>query len=228
MPVTRRPYRPDDFLRVRDFLSETYPSFDQTPNWRIEHWEWGRYHVIPMFGNYGKDQHLAEDALRAIVAWEGQNTIWETDTGVIVGLVTTETPWPGGAFLQRRPGFDSRLPAMLDHAEAGLRDPGKLVSERGYARDEESVDHDTVFEVAPGLPAAGLPAPGLPPGYTIRSMADDHDIEARREIIGRMFGHTDPREWPSAFAQEELRKAPSSNPSAPTPTTGARAWAGRS
>lgn len=39
-------------------------------------------------------------------------------------------------------------------------------------------------------------------------MADDNNIEARREVIGRGFNHTDPLEWPSAFAQEELQRAP--------------------
>lgn len=31
---------------------------------------------------------------------------------------------------------------------------------------------------------------------------------ARREIFGRAFNHTDPAEWPSAFAYQELQRAP--------------------
>lgn len=235
LPATQRPYRPGDFLGVRDFLVETFPFFDQTPNWRIEHWEWCRYHVVPMLGSYGKDEHRPEDALGAIAAWEGLTTVWETGPGSIAGLVISETPWPGGAFLMRRPGYDGLLPAMLDRAEAALRDPQKgalmlrvyehdeslrtLVASRGYARDDGSVDHDTVFELGPqpepGPPAAagrGPRTPALPAGHTVRSMGDDHDSEARRELIGRMFGHADPREWPSRFAQVELRKAPDYHP----------------
>jgi len=170
--ITQRPYRPEDFIHVRDFLSDTYPSFDAAPNWRIEQWNWARYHVIPMLGTYRKAQPYVADSLKAIAVWEGQNAIWETGSGAIVGVVTTENPWPGGAFLQRRPGFDSLLPAMLEHAEARLADPAKLalmvrvyehdeplrrlVEERGYERDDASVDFDTVFEVGHG------PGPGLP------------------------------------------------------------------
>lgn len=51
---------------------------------------------------------------------------------------------------------------MLDYAEA----------------KQGSVDHDTVFEVAD----LGRPS-DPPPGYSIRSMADDNDIEARREVF---------------------------------------------
>jgi predicted N-acetyltransferase YhbS len=39
-------------------------------------------------------------------------------------------------------------------------------------------------------------------------MAEECDIERRREIFGRSFDHEDPKEWPSAFAYEELQRAP--------------------
>lgn len=37
-------------------------------------------------------------------------------------------------------------------------------------------------------------------------MADRNDIELRREVFGRAFNHPDPRDWPSAFAYEELQR----------------------
>ncbi len=39
-------------------------------------------------------------------------------------------------------------------------------------------------------------------------MAQENNIELRREVFGRAFNHTDPAEWPSAFSCEELQKAP--------------------
>lgn len=233
MTVIQRPYTADDFVPVRDFLVETYPDFDTAPNWRIEHWNWCRYHVVPMFGNYQKPQPDIAAARQAIADWEALTTIWERldDAGrpTIVGVVTAEKPSPGLAFLQRRPSYDHLLPEMLDHAEARLVNPAQgtlrvfvyehdqalrqLVVDRGYSRRDESLDHDTRFDLGGEGEAPGPRLhPDLPVGYTIRSMADDHDLEARREITGRMFNHTDPLEWPSLFAQEELLRAPDYRP----------------
>ena len=37
-------YRPDvDFIRVRDFLAETYGCFAAPLNWGIERWNYARY-----------------------------------------------------------------------------------------------------------------------------------------------------------------------------------------
>lgn len=45
-------------------------------------------------------------------------------------------------------------------------------------------------------------------GFRLLSMAEQNDIEKRREIFGRAFNHEDPKEWGSAFSYRELQKAP--------------------
>ncbi len=127
--VRLRKYRPkQDFLRIRDFLSNTYRAFGEPLNWRIERWNYARYFVTPMLGAYGQKEPTREGSLKAIRCWE-----------------------------------------------------------------------DTI---------GSLPESSLPEGYVLRSMAQENDIELRREVFGRAFNHSDPSEWPSAFSYEELQKAP--------------------
>ena len=216
-----RKYLPADFLGVRDLLVDTYPTFGMPHNWGFERWNYARYFVIPMLAGYQEGVAYApsvEESLEAIRAWENMIRVWEGDEGEVVGAVTIEYPWPGMAFFQRRPGYDFLLGEMVDYTEGSLvhrkrnevrisvggRDEPlqQLVRERGYTQDTENPEGHSSFLIS------GPPEPQLPPGFFFRTMADSNDIELRREVFGRAFNHPDPRDWPSAFAYEELQRAP--------------------
>jgi predicted N-acetyltransferase YhbS len=222
--VRPRRYRPEqDFLRIRDFLVETYQAFEKPLNWRIERWNYARYFVAPLVGTYGQEEPDLEDSLKAIRFWEDTIGVWENDQHEIVGVVNMEHPNPehpgfGEAFFQRHPQYPFLLDEMLDYAEATLISKKTnslftyiydhdesfqtLVQQRGYEKDAQDVGYDSEFVIE------HLPEQNLPEGYVIRSMAQENNIELRREVFGRAFNHLDPSEWPSAFSYEELQRAP--------------------
>ena len=219
MKAKFRKYKPEqDFMRVRDLLVSSQGMLDRPINWGIERWNYARYLVVPYLGPGKVVLRKPEDSLRSIHAWENMLGIWENDEHEIVGAVTLEYSWPGDAFFQRHPRYDFILGDMLDYAEENLRDPKTnslklhiyehdeahqaLARQRGYQKDVEDDECDAEFIIG------GLPEPRLPEGYVLRSMADDNNIELRRKIYGLGFNHRDPAEWASAFAYQELQKAP--------------------
>ncbi|MGC9400224.1 MAG: GNAT family N-acetyltransferase [Anaerolineae bacterium] len=222
MTTIMRPYEAArDFMRVRNFLSETFRATEKPLNWRIERWNYARYFVAPMIGAYGKEPTTVGDSLDAIRRWEATGRIWEDD-GELVAVVCSEHPDLGEAFLLRRPGYDRLLAEMLDHAERTFVHPQKgtltvfayaddapleaLLASRGYEKQAAHPGYDSVFEIR------DLPHLNLPAGFTLRSMADENDIEKRREAFGRGFNHEEPLEWPTAFSYRELQKAPDYRP----------------
>jgi predicted N-acetyltransferase YhbS len=161
------------------------------------------------------------ESVDAIRFWEALVGIWE-DNGRVVGAVSTEYAWRGDAFVQRHPGHNGLLDEMLAYAEENLANPedGGLhvfifdhdeafraaALERGYVQNCERYEDVSEYDVR------RLPAPALPAGFTVRSVADELDVERRRAIFGLGFDHSDPAEWPSAFAYEELMRAPDYRP----------------
>lgn len=225
MKVRLWKYKPEqDFVRIRDFLVDTCQAFEKPLNWKLERWNYARYLVAPMLGTYGQEEPDFEDSLKAIRLWEDTIGVWENDEGEIVGVVLTETPvaWHpefGDVFFQRHPQYVFLLGEMLDYAEETFANKEKnahvihiyeydeplqaLARERGYRKDAEHPEYDSEFIIK-----GELPEPRLPEGYVLQSMAQESNIELRREIFGRAFNHPDPSEWPSAFSYEELQKAP--------------------
>jgi predicted N-acetyltransferase YhbS len=224
MKAKLRKHKPEqDFLLIRDFLANTYQTFGKPLNWRIERWNYARYFVAPFLGTYGQEYPNLEDGLKAIRFWEDTIGVWESDDKEIVGVVNMEHPDTrhpgfGEAFLQRHPQYAHLLDEMLDYAEATLinkrtktlhiyiYDYDKplqvLVQKRGYEKNSEHPRYDSEFVIR------DLPEQRLPEGYVIQFMAQENNIELRREVFGRAFNHSDPKEWPSAFSYEELQKAP--------------------
>jgi len=227
MTSKRVPYSPDrDFLRVRDFLADTYALFDAPVNWGIERWNYARYFVAPMLGAYGTEDGRPQGSLDAIALWEDLTAIWEAD-GEVVGVATIEHPdltHPGFGeiFVQRQPGHIELLDEMLAYGEQRYANPETgaswifvweddeplidVLQRRGYVRNEERSSSHLEYAIA------DVPEPEFPDGFTVRSMAEGGDIDKRREIFGRSFNHKDPREWPSRFAYEELMRAPDYHP----------------
>ena len=224
MTARMRSYEPKrDFVRVRDFLVETYAAFPLPYNWGLERWNYARYFVAPMLGAYGTDQNAEEKGLAAIRFWEEKVRIWEDEAGRIAGVTCLEHPdltHPGFGefFVLRHPEHVGLLEEMVAVAEELYVDPGRnrvyvwtfeadadlnaVLEARRFARKEDS--SATLLE----FPLEEIPEPKLPEGYVLRSMADENDVEKRREIFGRSFNHEDPKDWPSAFAYRELQRAP--------------------
>jgi predicted N-acetyltransferase YhbS len=222
-----RPYSPDpDFIRVRDFLVDTYAAFDGPYNWGIERWNYARYFVAPMLGSDGRDPGVPEGALEAIRLWQEHVGLWEQD-GRIVGVANIEHPveWHRGfgeIFVQRHPEHLDLLDGMLAYGEEHFVNPetGQVyilvyeddvplldaVNRRGYVKNEAR--HGYHMEYAIG----DLPPVRLPSGYTLHTVDEERDVERRRELFGRSFDHEEPEDWPSAFAYRELQRAPDYRP----------------
>jgi len=209
MKTRFRKYDPEqDFLRIRDFLARTYGAFEKPLNWRIERWNWARYHPM-VFGS---------DAEANIRLWEGAVGVWEKDTGEIVGVVNVEAPRYGEACFQRHPEYAFLLKDMLDYAEATLVDREKgelhiwvydydetfqaLLQERGYVRDAEHPGYDSEFVITE------LPKTALPDGYVVQSMAQGGDVALRCKVQGLGFDHPDPSEWTTVPEYKQVQEAP--------------------
>jgi GNAT superfamily N-acetyltransferase len=224
MTASMRTYHPEtDFIRVRDFLKATYAKFPFPCNWGIERWNYARYFVAPMLGAYGTEDGTPEGSLKAIELWESLVRIWEDDAGEIVGVTCIEHPDPthpgfGEIFIQRHPRHIDLLEEMLAFGEETYVHPERnrvyiwtydddadlveVIGSRGFVRREEPISHHLEYVIG------DLPELELPDGFRLSSMAEENDIEKRREIFGRGFNHEDPKEWPSAFAYRELQRAP--------------------
>jgi len=212
-----RRYRPaEDFIRVRDFLKETFYAFGEPLNWGIERWNWARFH--PSVFREGDPAGTA----RNIEFFEGSIRIWEDGNGEIAGVVNVESPEPDGEFfVQRRPGYDALLDEMLDYAET-------LPKPAGAARSIYAYDRDDALLAALGgrgfvanpersscwadLAIGTAPSASLPEGFGLASMAEDMDPAERCKVQGLGFGHADPREWMSVAEYAEVRKAPDYRP----------------
>jgi predicted N-acetyltransferase YhbS len=171
-----------------------------------------------MIGIGTNQEPTVEESLEAIRRLEATLAVWENEHGDIVGAVTNEYPWLGDAFFQQHPRYTHLLAEMLDYAESCLTDRDKrtltihiyehdapltqLAEQRGYQKIAEWREEDSEYLIGQ------LPTPNLPQGFVLKSMADERYVELRREVFGRSFNHTDPAEWPSAFAYEELQRAP--------------------
>ena len=215
-----------DFLKVRDFLSDTFRLYQKSVNWRIERWEYAFHFVAPFLANWGEQPPSRESAKEAIAFLESITGLWETSSVEIAGVVNIEHPdltHPGFGefFIQRHPEHLDLLPQMLDFAEANLRDPGQnrlfiyarpddqplreQLEKRGFAAFPEQTETESILD----LGTQAIPATtDLPDGFEVQSMADDNDLEKRCKAFGRAFNHPDPLEWPSVISYETLQQAP--------------------
>jgi ribosomal protein S18 acetylase RimI-like enzyme len=212
-----------DFLRVRDFLVDTYSIVDKPINWTLERWNYARYFVLPMIGAYAKDPVSVEDSQKAIHFWEDHTRFWKNAAGEVVAVTALEYPWLGDVFFLRYPGYDFLLEEMFIDAEGNLVHPEKkklqvhifehdeifqaIAQERGYQKDEGWAEEYTEYVLKDEIPE-----PKLPSGYIIQSMAEVNDLDKRRKAFGRGFNHEDPIEWPNLFSYQELQKAPDYQP----------------
>jgi len=219
-----------DFVRVRDFLSQTYGHYGHSMNWRIERWEYAFGFVAPFLANWREDPPQRQSIDRALDTMNELTALWETETGEIAGVVCIEHADLthdsfGEFFIQRHPDRLNLIPEMLDYAEAHLAHPKsgllfiyadpedrELVSHletRGFQPNPDRTANESQFN----LLSQPLPTtPTLPKGFKLQSMADENNLEKRCEIFGRGFNHPDPLEWPSMMSYQRLQQMPDYHP----------------
>lgn len=225
MKATLRKYDPDtDFIRVRDFLIETFSLTAKPLNWKLERWNYARYFITPLLVTEGIGEPDRQAIEAAVQLWNDITSIWENKAGEIVGVVNIEhadknhRDW-GEAFLQRHPNYDAILPEMLEYAENYIPTEQRnlvfvpiydydqaLIAEaqkRGYQQNDDYTLWDSVYTVQ-----KTIPKPILPNGYQIRSMADEgSDIDRHCKAFGLAFNHPEPKDWPSRISFEGLQQA---------------------
>ena len=227
MKTVFRTYDPEqDFLRIRDFLIDTFTLYQRPFNWAIDRWEFVRYFVLPChsyhnmryFGVPTRSDRPFRDELPF---WEKTIGVWENEEGDIVGVVNSENEEPGEAWIQIHPDYTFLYDEMITYIEAHLADRvghigyvklyiyndsdlEEIARVRGYRKLEEG---ETVRQYL----IEELPAPQLPEGFVIRSVADEDDVDKRRMAYSLAFGGANgcPSSWEPATSFEEMQRAPS-------------------
>lgn len=185
MSIKFRNYKdPDDYRRVDHFFLQHYQPENADGNWIEPMWEYMHFHPL-------MNHHLLERV-----------GIWEDD-GEIVAVAHYE--WHSGeAFFQFHPAYRHLRNKVLEYAEANLTGISKkdgrkylcayvndndaefisLVKERGYARDEEETRPMYKFEIPNPFPETKLPD-----GFSLKSLADNHDWAKVHRVLWRGFDH---------------------------------------
>ena len=204
MKAMLKPYNPEqDFMRIREFLIETFALYQRPFNWAIDRGEFDRYFVLPVHTFYIR--HFGVPIpVRSIrdeqPGWEETIRIWENEDGDIVGVVHSENEEPGEAWIQIHPHYTFLYDDMLTYIEAHLAD---RVDDTGYVKlyvDDEDCDLKAVAQTRGyrKLPFGSIeleyhigdntPAPQLPEGFVIRSVHDEDDMDKRRIAHALAFG----------------------------------------
>lgn len=164
MTIRFRPYLPDDFLRIRDFLVRSHDTVGEVCNWHIARWNFCR-HVPQVFNDNAE-------------AWAKTVGIWEDACGQIIVVVSSEGEDHGEVHFQMagRNLPDALLIDMFEYAEAMLTvsaegrcvlrpilpdgDPRltAIALDRGYTRTGRS---EVVLTIDPRC----APGPVLPGGF---------------------------------------------------------------
>jgi GNAT superfamily N-acetyltransferase len=215
-----------DFIRVRDFLSETFGLYQSSINWRIERWEYAFGFIAPFLANWRGDPPRQETADQTLKFMDEHTGLWATEDGKIAGVVNIEHadrthPGFGEFFIQRHPDHLDLLPEMVDYAEANLLNPEKhyifiyvdpadqnlipFLKARGFAANPQNTCIESKFDL---LKQNLAETPKLPEGFQIQSMADDNNLTKRCKAFGTGFNHPDPLEWPSLISYENLQRMP--------------------
>ena len=199
----------EDFIRIRDFLIQSYNKIGEPYNWTIERWNYAFHFIRDMF-----EESLPE--------WEKKVGIWENDCGEIIAVANAEGLSRGEAYFQldKNINNDSLLNEMFLFAEENLMleeddkyilklripqgDPllETIAKERGYIKHETATETTSVISLN-----RDFSYPELPEGFRIKSMADNNDIVKRTLVFAKAFGNygTEHEVQPNSY--EELQKA---------------------
>ena len=229
MTTSVRPYEEsEDYMRIRRFLIDTYALYGRPMNWLIERWNFCRYHVVPLHTHYNvryfgvptRPHYSHRDELPV---WEATIGVWENEGGEIVGVVHSENEEAGEAWFETHPDYTHLVEEMLIYAQDHLADRvddvaflkvyayegtelERAVESRGYRRLRHG---STYLECG----TKDAPRPVLPKGFSIKSVADEDDVDKRRIAKSVAFGGGyAPSDWGPASAYEEMQQAPDYHP----------------
>jgi len=223
--TTCRPYDPGiDFLRIRDFLIDTFALYGRPFNWLIDRWNFCRYCVIPIHSYYnvryfGVPTRPHAPLRDELPLWERSIRIWENEGGDIVGVVHSENEEPGEAWIQIHPDYvflyDDMVTTIEEHLADRVDGVGyvklyvnagskleQVASARGYRRLEHGTTH---LEYS----LEEIPESQLPEGFVLKSVLDEDDVDKRRMAKALAFGaRYAPSDWTPASAFREIQQAP--------------------
>jgi len=208
-PTMRRYQRADDYWRIREFLRNVFLMNNRVQaSWELARFDYWRWHGILNMG----DGTLEDDVF-----------IWENDKGEIVAVLNREAP--GSVFLQTHPDFgtDVLQTEMLAVAEQHLTVTAgdnrrslhvwaetedsrlkKLLSTRDYAICElKKPEHQRRrFLTKP------VSRPSVAEGYTIRSLGDVDEHQARCRVSWQAFHPDEPDENFEDGWYQNIQRAP--------------------
>lgn len=204
MSVEFRTYdRESDFDRVGRFLAQTYRTSGGHINWLQPRWEYMHFH--PLIKNIELDSI----------------GMWEAD-GEIVAVVHPEHAM-GEAYFEVHPGYEHLKVELLAFAEKNIssRDNDHRRLEIWIIQDDHRLQqiasvagYEKAGRTDPMafLDTADLPSDiGLPAGFSLKSLAEDNDVEKVHRLLWRGFGHGNEPEPDGIMVAEERKlfeKAP--------------------
>ena len=182
-----RPYHNQDFIKVRDFLVDSYAHFQRPYNWTLERWNFSISAARIMNGI-------------SLQVWESQIAIWERDQA-IVAVVNAEGEADGEAFFQMAHEHlpDDMLQEMFAFCEArlGKQKDGKrdiyLRIPQGNSRIEQ-IATSRNYSKLPGIePVSELRlehefSVKLPKGFSF-AYGDDVTHDDKGKAHARAFGY---------------------------------------
>ncbi|MDH4156292.1 MAG: GNAT family N-acetyltransferase [candidate division Zixibacteria bacterium] len=225
MKTSFKTYSPGyDFMRIRQFLIDTFALYQRPFNWLIDRWNFCRYFVVPVHSFYsvshfGIPTNTAVHGRDELPGWEKTIGIWENEDENIVGVVHSENEEPGEAWIQIHPDYTFLYDEMVTYIEAHLADRvdklgyvklyinhgselEKVARARGYrnlARDTTHLEY--VIDQPPEVK--------LPDGFVIKSVLEHDDVDARRAAKAIAFDRNYcPSRWHPASAFIEMQQAP--------------------
>lgn len=221
MSARWRPYDGEkDFLKIREFLIETFTLYDRPFNWLLDRWNFSRYFGIPYhtYTSYTGVPAYPRRERDELPVWEATIGIWE-ESGSIVGVVHTENQEPGEAWIQIHPEHTDLYDEMIVFIEQHLADRGHgLAYVKLYVNDNcslEQVVADRGYRKLAGsqpfmeLRLGNVATPELPDGFVVRSVADEDEVGKRCLIRAMAFGpRYAPSQWPPAAVFTEMQRAP--------------------
>lgn len=199
----------EDFMRIRDFLIQSYTKLDEPYNWMIERWNYAFYFIRDMFGLTLKD-------------WEKTVGIWENEGGEIIAIVNAEGTSRGEAFFQLDKDVSdvSLLKEMFIFAEENLmleeedkyvlklrildedKVLEKIAKKREYVKHEKATETTSVISLD-----RDFSYPALPDGFVMKSMEDNNDLEKRTIAFAKAFGNYDTKDEVQSHSYVALQRA---------------------
>lgn len=186
MKVFRRRFEQSDFVKVSDFLKETYSK--NSSNWYIDRWNFCRY--------------FAHNWLKIFDTWPDTVGMWVNEKDEIIAIVSSEGEKNGEVFFQLKEMRYTKdfISEIIDYAEENLsvlkngqlqlypivnnacKDMMiKVLVDRGYSSTGK-YETDCSMAITKKLNVE------LPEGFTIQ-LANKYSAKMRAQAHGRAFNH---------------------------------------